>query len=131
MRFVVIGGGPAGCAAAYTRCKQGHEVRLFEAADQVGGRTKQLERDGFNLATGALFLMGDIYPRTSAILKEMGRWKALRPRGGAAELIDKDDARYPVSFVLSVPKLGLADKIQSLAAEGQRAGAACRSSSRW
>ena len=117
MKFIVIGGGPAGCAAAYTLGKQGHQVQLFEAADQVGGRTKQLKRDGFNLATGALFLMGGIYPRTSAILKEMGRWKDLRPWGGAAELIDKNDARYPVSFVnlpsyLSVPTLGLTDKIK-------------------
>jgi len=117
MKFIVVGGGPAGCAAAYTLCKQGHSVRLFEAADQVGGRTKQLKRDGFNLATGALFLMGGIYPRTSAILKEIGHWKDLRPWGGAAELIDKNDARYPVSFVnlpsyLSVPTLGLTDKIK-------------------
>ena len=40
MKMVVIGGGPAGCAAAYTLRKAGHEVRLFEAADCVGGRTK-------------------------------------------------------------------------------------------
>jgi len=115
MKFAVIGGGPAGCAAAYTLRKQGHEVRLFEAADEVGGRTKQLKRDGFNLATGALFLMGGIYPRTSALLREMRCHEELRPWKGAAELQDKDDSRYRVSFVslpsyLGTPVLTLADR---------------------
>lgn len=117
MKFIVVGGGPAGCAAAYTLVKQGHEVRLFEASDCVGGRTKQLKRDGFNLATGALFLMGGIYPRTTALLKEMGCYDKLIPWGGAAELMDKDDSRYPMSFVslpsyLKIPVLTLSDRIK-------------------
>lgn len=117
MKFIVVGGGPAGCAAAYTLRKADHEVRLFEAASQVGGRTRQHKRDGFNLATGALFLMGGIYPRTSVLLKEMGRWNELRAWGGAAELIDKNDARYPMSFVslpsyLRIPTLTWGDKLR-------------------
>ncbi len=36
MKVIVIGAGPAGCAAAYTAGKHGHEVRLFEAADSLG-----------------------------------------------------------------------------------------------
>ncbi|SFQ21550.1 oxygen-dependent protoporphyrinogen oxidase [Pseudomonas borbori] len=117
MKFIVIGGGPAGCAAAYTLGKEGHQVSLFEASDCVGGRTKQLKRDGFNLATGALFLMGGIYPRTSALLKEMGCDKQPIPWGGASELMDKDDARYPVSFVslssyLRIPVMTVADKVK-------------------
>lgn len=117
MKVVVIGGGPAGCAAAYILKKNGHDVRLFEAADCVGGRTKQLKRDGFSLATGALFLMGGIYPRTSALLKEMGRYSELVPWGGAAQLADKDNSRYPVSFVslpsyLRIPVLSLGDKFR-------------------
>jgi protoporphyrinogen/coproporphyrinogen III oxidase len=117
MKVVVIGGGPAGCSAAYMLKKQGHDVRIFEAADCVGGRTKQLHRDGFSLATGALFLMGGIYPRTSALLKEMGRYHDLIPWGGAAQLADKDNARYPVSFVslpsyLRIPVLSLSDRLR-------------------
>lgn len=119
MKVIVIGGGPAGCAAAYTLRKAGHEVRLFEAADKVGGRTKQLQRDGFNLATGALFLMGGIYPRTMALLKEMGVHDRLTPWGGAAQLQDKDNSRYPVSFVnlpsyAAIPVLSLGDKLRLL-----------------
>ena len=81
MRICIIGGGPAGCAAAYTANKHGHEVRLFEADDRVGGRTKQLRKDGFNLSTGAMFLMGGIYPRTNALLKEMNRVLKTYPKG--------------------------------------------------
>lgn len=121
MRVIVIGGGPAGCAAAYTLRKQGHEVRLFEAADVVGGRTKQLQRDGFNLATGALFLMGGLYPRTSALLKEMGCDKKLVQWKGASQLMDKDNSRYPVNFValqsyLGIPRLTLGDRLKLIVA---------------
>ncbi|MBN3785343.1 FAD-dependent oxidoreductase [Burkholderia sp. Ac-20353] len=58
MKVAVIGAGPAGCTAAYTLRKHGHEVSLFESQDHVGGRTSQVHRDGFNLGSGALFLMG-------------------------------------------------------------------------
>ena len=57
MRVAVVGGGPAGCAAAYRVRKLGHEPVLFESQDHVGGRTSQVRRDGFNLGSGALFLM--------------------------------------------------------------------------
>ena len=122
MKVCIIGGGPAGCAAAYTSNKQGHEVRLFEADDRVGGRTKQLRKDGFNLSTGAMFLMGGIYPRTNALLKEMNRYDELVPWKGATELADDDNTRYPVRFdsiasFISLPMLKLGDKVR-LAWEG-------------
>lgn len=121
MNVVVIGGGPAGCAAAYVLSKHGHKVHLFEAADCVGGRTKQLKRDGFNLATGALFLMGGIYPRTSALLKEMHKDKKLVRWGGAAQLLDKDGSRNRVSFVsllsyLKVRTLSVKDRLRLMLA---------------
>ena len=117
MKVIVIGGGPAGCAAAYTARKAGSDVRLFEAADTVGGRTRQLRRDGFNLGIGALFLMGGIYPRTMALLKEMDRYAQLVPWKGTAELADEDDKRYPVRFdsiasFLGLPVLSFRDKLR-------------------
>ncbi len=121
MKIVVIGAGPAGCAAAYTANKYGHDVQLLEAADKVGGRTKQLERDGFNLATGALFLMGGIYPRTMALLKEMNRYHQLVPWEGRAELADDDNERYAVRFdsiasFLRLPVLDLSAKVRVIGA---------------
>ncbi|MGB1883269.1 MAG: protoporphyrinogen/coproporphyrinogen oxidase [Gammaproteobacteria bacterium] len=117
MRICIIGGGPAGCAAAYTANKHGHEVRLFEADDRVGGRTKQLRKDGFNLSTGAMFLMGGIYPRTNALLKEMNRYDELVPWKGATELADDDNTRYSVRFdsiasFIGLPMLKLGDKMR-------------------
>ena len=41
-RVAVVGGGPAGLACATTAARRGHQVVLFEAADQIGGQ--------FNLA---------------------------------------------------------------------------------
>ncbi|MGV8073508.1 MAG: protoporphyrinogen/coproporphyrinogen oxidase [Syntrophobacteraceae bacterium] len=115
MKAIVIGGGPAGCAAAYTLKKNGHDVHLFEADDHVGGRTSQLKKDGFNLGTGALFLMGDIYPRTNAILKELGHYDELVPWRGLTHLVDWDKQRYTVGFdkvtsFLKLPTLTLGDK---------------------
>ena len=118
MKVAIIGGGPAGCAAAYTLQKAGVDFELFEAAAEVGGRTKQLHRDdGYNLGTGALFLMGGIYPRTMALLEEKGRKKQLVPWAGASELMDEDHSRYPVrldSFFsfLKLPTLRLRDKLR-------------------
>ena len=118
MKAAIIGGGPAGCAAAYTLQKSKIDFELFEAAEKVGGRTKQLHRDdGFNLGTGALFLMGGIYPRTMALLEDMERKTELVPWSGASELMDDDLSRYPVrldSFFsfLKVPTLRLRDKLR-------------------
>lgn len=115
MKTAVIGGGPAGCAAAYTLRRRGHEVVLFEAQDHVGGRTSQLQREGFNLGSGALFLMGGIYPRTNALLKELGHYEDLVPWDAKTHVIDADGQRYLVKFdqvmsFLKLPVFSLADK---------------------
>ena len=98
-KILIIGGGPAGCAAAYTLDKKGHDVTLIEASDTVGGRTRQLQIEEFSVGVGALFLMGGIYPRTSALLKETGHWDELQEWAGKTEIMDNDNARYNVSFV--------------------------------
>lgn len=115
MKTAVIGAGPAGCTAAYTLCRQGHDVVVFEAADRVGGRTSQLMREGFNLGSGALFLMGGIYPRTNAILKQLGRYEELVPWDAQTHVIDADGKRYVVKFdqvmsFLKLPVFSLKDK---------------------
>ena len=37
MNIAIIGGGPAGLAAAYDLAKAGHEVTIYEAEPVVGG----------------------------------------------------------------------------------------------
>jgi protoporphyrinogen/coproporphyrinogen III oxidase len=120
MKVAVIGGGPAGCAAAYTLCKRGHKVVLFEAQDHVGGRTSQVRKEGFNLGSGALFLMGGIYPRTNAVLKELGRYDKLVRWDADTEVIDADGRRYTAKFDQVMSFLGMAvlswkDKLRILA----------------
>lgn len=115
MKTAVIGGGPAGCAAAYRLRRRGHDVILVEAQDHVGGRTSQVEREGFNLGSGALFLMGGIYPRTNAILEELGRYEDLVPWNAKTHVIDADGERYVVKFdqvmsFLKLPVFSLSDK---------------------
>jgi protoporphyrinogen/coproporphyrinogen III oxidase len=117
MKAAVVGGGPAGCAAAYTLRKQGYQVVLFEAQDHVGGRTSQVLRDGFSLGSGALFLMGGIYPRTNAILKELGHYDDLVPWDALTQVIDADGKRYTAKFdqvvsFLGMPVLSWRDKLR-------------------
>jgi oxygen-dependent protoporphyrinogen oxidase len=120
MRVAIVGAGPAGCAAAYTLRTRGHDVVLFEAQDHVGGRTSQVLREGFSLGSGALFLMGGIYPRTNALLKELGRYDELVKWDAITEVIDADGRRYEAKFdqvmsFLRMPVLSWRDRLRIIA----------------
>lgn len=41
--ILVIGGGPAGCEAAYRAAEQGHQVTLMEASNALGGQLRLVE----------------------------------------------------------------------------------------
>jgi oxygen-dependent protoporphyrinogen oxidase len=117
MKAAVVGGGPAGCAAAYRLRQQGHDVVLFEAQDHVGGRTSQVLKEGFSLGSGALFLMGGIYPRTNAVLKELGRYGELVKWDAVTEVLDADGKRYRAKFdqvmsFLMMPVLSWKDRLR-------------------
>jgi len=51
-RVTVVGGGFGGMATAARLAKQGHEVTLFEASDQLGGALGLVEQDGFRWDSG-------------------------------------------------------------------------------
>lgn len=117
MKAAVVGGGPAGCAAAYRLRERGHDVVLFEAQDHVGGRTSQVVKEGFSLGSGALFLMGGIYPRTNAVLKELGHLDDLVTWDAVTEVLDADGSRYRTKFqqvitFLQIPALSWRDRLR-------------------
>ena len=51
-RAIVIGAGLGGLAAAARLHARGYRVKVIEALDQVGGRARVLERDGFTFDMG-------------------------------------------------------------------------------
>lgn len=61
-RTVVIGGGIAGLATAALLATEGHQVRLLERNDRVGGRAGVRDRDGFRFDTGpSWYLMPRVF----------------------------------------------------------------------
>lgn len=70
-RVVVVGGGAAGLAAAYTLKKRGLAPLLLEAGDQVGGRMGGDRIDGFSTDKGADFFPAS-YDVVFRICEELG-----------------------------------------------------------
>ncbi|MFF0910008.1 phytoene desaturase family protein [Microbacterium enclense] len=61
-RIVVVGGGIAGLGTAALLAHEGHDVQLFEARDQLGGRAGSWESDGFRFDTGpSWYLMPEVF----------------------------------------------------------------------
>lgn len=61
-RAVVIGGGISGLATAALLARDGHQVELVEAGDQLGGRAGSWEQDGFRFDTGpSWYLMPEVF----------------------------------------------------------------------
>jgi protoporphyrinogen oxidase len=50
--ILVLGGGPAGLTAGYMLARLGQPVVVLEAADQVGGLARTVERDGYRFDLG-------------------------------------------------------------------------------
>lgn len=79
-RIIVVGSGPSGLAAAYQLRKAGHEVRVLEANDHIGGRVQTELRDGCLLDTGASLIPGR-YAEFIAMCGELGIKDKLIPSG--------------------------------------------------
>ena len=63
----VIGAGAAGLAAAVRLCREGFEVRVFEASDGIGGRVRTDVVEGFRLDRGFQVRL-TAYPEAAALL---------------------------------------------------------------
>ena len=114
-KIAVIGGGPAGCAAAYQLQKQGYDVTLLERDSQVGGRTQGYRSEGQVLDTGAAFFT-NFYPRMHSLLIELGLEEHIEPLHRITGLSHRQDLAYlnissAISF-LRFPFVKFADKIR-------------------
>ncbi|MGI8936742.1 MAG: NAD(P)/FAD-dependent oxidoreductase [Iamia sp.] len=75
MRIAIIGGGVTGLVAAHHLSRH-HQIRLFEAADRLGGHahTVDVEVEGttFPVDTGFIVCNDRTYPRLTALLERLG-----------------------------------------------------------
>lgn len=84
--IVVIGGGMAGTAAAYSLRKRGYKVTILEKNDCLGGRVKSENMNGAAIEMGAGFMTSS-YKNILAFLAETGlNTKVYRQRGSSGVL---------------------------------------------
>ena len=69
-QIAVIGGGPAGCSAAYHAQKMGFKAHLFERSEAIGGRTFTNRALGIPTDTGAGFFT-NFYPLLQSLIREL------------------------------------------------------------
>ncbi|HUQ59157.1 NAD(P)/FAD-dependent oxidoreductase [Lentzea sp.] len=93
----VIGAGVAGLTTAFRLRASGREVRVFEAADVVGGRMTTVREDGFLVDTGAEQIPETGYPETWRLLEELGIDRGEVPRIGRGIAMWRGRARPGVA----------------------------------
>jgi phytoene desaturase len=70
-RVIIVGAGPGGLACAMLLAASGYDVTVVERAAKVGGRTTNIEGDGFRFDVGPTFFL---YPRVlEEIFTAVGR----------------------------------------------------------
>ena len=63
-KVIVIGSGFSSISAACYLAKNGHSVEVFEKNNSLGGRARQLKREGFTFDMGpSWYWMPDIFER--------------------------------------------------------------------
>jgi protoporphyrinogen oxidase len=86
VKVAVIGAGISGLTCALRLSQRGHQVQVFEAEDQPGGRMKTETVRGLHVDTGTHMLL-DHFERTHCLVRELGLADAwyhveARPGGG-------------------------------------------------
>jgi oxygen-dependent protoporphyrinogen oxidase len=84
--IVVIGGGMAGCAAAYSLRKQGYKVTIVEQNDYLGGRMHSEKVGDLTFEMGAVFITS-FYKNVLSFLRETGLDKDLQSRNSESFIV--------------------------------------------
>ena len=113
--YVVIGGGAAGCAAAFVLQRAGRDVTVLEATADIGGRTRTVWRDGFGVEVGAIYMLNS-YERALALLESAGAADSLEAWSPLAGLWD-GRALHPMRYdyipsFFTLPMLSVTDKLR-------------------
>lgn len=96
---VVLGGGPAGLAAAWRAARRGMSVVLFERESTLGGMAASFDVCGVRVDHGSHRLHATTDPGILAELQTLlGGGLQLRPRNGRIRLLDRW-VRFPLSPV--------------------------------
>ncbi len=99
----VIGGGITGISAALALSGNGHEVRLFEARDSLGGKIAETRLDGRTLPTGPDAFLAR-RPEVTELATSLGLATALTSPAAASARIYRDGVLHPLPpNVLGVP----------------------------
>ncbi len=103
-RYAVVGGGIAGLAAARDLLLAGHEVTLFEASDDLGGKIHISPLGGVDVDEGPDSVLARV-PFAVELANELGLGDELIPQPpGSAYLFSRGELRrLPEGNVLGIP----------------------------
>lgn len=117
MKVAVVGAGLAGLTAAYRLQQSGHDVQVFEAERDPGGRIRSGRVAGFQIDLGAHMLL-ECYDRTRALLGELdllSQWYHLESTEQGGILHDHELTSFSPSHAYDVLRyrgLPLTDRIR-------------------
>ena len=92
-KAIVVGGGAAGLAAAYTLRQQGIDVTVFEAADRADGRMAGEVIDGFYVDSGAC-IFHETQHTVNRLSRELGVSFDQSPRWHVGTIHNKGKSRH-------------------------------------
>jgi protoporphyrinogen oxidase len=123
----ILGAGPAGLGAALQLARQGHEVTVFEQADQVGGNAGSFELAGINVDYGSHRFHPAADPFVFALVRDLlGEDLLARPRHGRIRLLGRwiHFPLKPLDLALHAPRRFTAGVMMDLARRATGRGAA-------
>ena len=108
--IIIIGSGFSSLAASCYLAKAGYKVSVFEKNSSVGGRARQLKKEGFTFDIGpSWYWMPDVFER---FFKDFGK------KTSSYYKIDKLDPAYKIFFEDEIITIG--DSMEKICTEFER-----------
>jgi protoporphyrinogen oxidase len=113
-RFVILGGGPCGLAAAWRLAKLGHSPIVLERESLVGGLCATHERDGYRFDLGGHRFVSSDADLSAWLERLLGDDLLTRERRSVV-LHDGRAFRYPLEAANLIQNLGVSENLRALA----------------